>query len=380
MEKNKIKVLSIGSDRNLFVEGSAVSKRIKEYANLVAELHIIVFSDKKHGLKPLQLASNLWIYPTNSYIRYLRPKDAVKIGRKIVQKNNFMQGESLITTDSIEAAWSGLSLKKELDLPLEVQVHTEIFSPYFRGFQNRMRKSYAKKIFKNVDTIRVVSQALRMEIEHLTEAPIQVLPIYLDKEKIINESAQFDLHAQYGWHFILLTVARLAPEKNIGLALDVLAKVRETFPSTGLVIVGSGPEEEALKAKARRLELGDFVVFAGWQEQLASFYKGADIYIQTSYYEGYGLSLVEAGLSGLPVVTTPVGIAAELTHARDALIFPVYTPKLFIEGITGLIENPNKRESLRVNLKQTLEKKLLSKEEYLKRLKEGWEEIAKKIK
>jgi glycosyltransferase involved in cell wall biosynthesis len=353
---------------------------MKEYAAEVGELHIIVLSDKKHSLMPEVLASNLKVYPTNSYINYLRPRDAIKLGREVINANHLSPGQAMITADSVEGAWAGLKLKEMFNLPVELQIHTEIFSSHFRGFQNRVRKSYAKKILKNVDAVRVVTEALRMEIEPLTQAPITVLPIYVDKEKIINEPVQFDLHAQYGWHFVLLTVARLAPEKNLGLMLEVLAQIRTTFPSTGLVIVGSGSEEANLKTKARNLGLDGFVAFVGWQEHLASFYKTADIYLQTSFYEGYGLSLVEAGLSNLPVVTTPVGIAGELTHAQDALIFPVYTPKLFIEGITGLIENPSKRENLRVNLKHTLEKKLLSKEDYLKTLKENWERIAKIIK
>ncbi len=159
----------------------------------------------------------------------------------------------------------------------------------------------------------------------------------------------------------------------------MLARVREKFPNTGLVIVGSGPEESRLKALAKRLKLEGAVEFVGWQDNLTSFYKTANAFIQTSLFEGYGLSLVEAGLSSLPIITTPVGIATELEHGKDAYIYPADSPELFARGIIDLIENNYKRENLRTNLKHTLESKLLSKEEYLRKLKSGWEKTAVKI-
>ena len=57
-----MKVLMISSDRNIFVPGSAVSERMKEYRTLVEELHIIVFAKKSLGLKEKQLSSNIWVY------------------------------------------------------------------------------------------------------------------------------------------------------------------------------------------------------------------------------------------------------------------------------------------------------------------------------
>ena len=113
---------------------------------------------------------------------------------------------------------------------------------------------------------------------------------------------------------------------------------------------------------------------------MASFYKTANAFIQTSFYEGYGLALVEAGLSGLPVVTTPVGIATELENGKDAYIFPHDRPDMFAAGIVDLIENNEKRENLRVNLKHTLDARLLSKEDYMAKIRDNWEKTALKIK
>ena len=256
----------------------------------------------------------------------------------------------ITTQDPFESGWAGLKLKKILKIPLEVQLHTDPYSPHFRGVLNWIRKIIMKNVLREADHVRNVLD----------------LPIYIDRKKIEGE-VKFDLHDKYGFKVVLLMVSRLAKEKNIGMALKALKKVREKFPETGLVIVGSGPE---------KFDAQDNVVFVGWQEDLASYYKTADIFIQTSDYEGYGLSLVEAGLSGLPIITTNVGIVTELEHDRDAYIYPVNRPDLFTIGIIDLIENDQKRDDLRMNIKHTLETKLLSKDDYMAQLKDNWESIA----
>ena len=386
MEKN-LKILMIGSDRNLCVEGSAVSKRIKEYGNLVVELHIIVFATRKHlrllkiENSKLKISNNVWVYPTNSFSRWFYLRDAVTLSKKIVYENKFIRGKSVITTqDPFECGWTGLKIKKWWRLPLEVQLHTDPFSPYFTGFQNRVRQFFARTVLAKADGIRVVSESLKLKAKSLKlEAEISVLPIYVDREKIENSHVTSNLHTRYPWRFILLAVSRLAPEKNLSLVIKILARVREKFPDIGLVIVGSGSEENRLKTLVKRLKLEDAVAFAGWQNDLASFYKTADAFIQTSLFEGYGLSLVEAGLSGLPVITTPVGIAIELAHGKDAYIYPHDHPELFVEGIIALIENNQERKNLKINLQKTLESKLLSREDYMAKIRDGWESIATKV-
>lgn len=374
--EQSLKILMISSDRKLLSLGSAVSERIKEYGALVGELHIVLLSDAAHALKETQLDENIWVYPTNSLIRFFRPLGAARLGKRIVYEKKFVRGASLITAqDPFECGWAALRVKKKWRLPLEIQLHTDPFSPYFSGFQNSVRKLIAKKVLVAADGVRVVSEELKKKIAAITAAPVSVLPIYIDRERIENAAISFDLHARYPWRFILLTVSRLTAEKNLPLALESLALVRHEFPETGLLIVGEGPEEGRLRALVKSLGLEGFVEFAGWQEELASFYKTANVFLQTSLFEGYGLSLVEAGLSGIPVVTTGVGIARELESEKDALIVPP-DKESFAAAICDLIEHNQKRENLKFNLKHALESKLLSKESYLTLLTENWRKVA----
>ncbi len=371
-----MKVLSIGSDKKLFELGSAVYERIKEYGSLVEELHIINMVDAHLGFKEMRIGENVWIYPTNSRSKFFRPLDALRMGKKVLEEKRFIRGKSLITTQDIESGWVGMRLKKKFRAPLEVQLHTNPFSPYFTGFQNTVRKIFLKSILKSADAVRVVSEELKREVEKVIEANVHVLPIFVDRGRLERAPITFDLHKEFGWSFIILMVARLTEEKNVPLALEILNLVCQKFPNTGLVIVGSGPEEKNLKILVEKLQLQSSVAFVGWQEDLASYYKTANIFLQTSFFEGYGLALVEAGVSGLPVVTTNVGIAHELENKEDAYIYSeIDMPQTFAEGIVDLLEHNEKREFFKTNMLQSLKEKLISKNEYLSRLKGIWESI-----
>ena len=146
MKNNRsLKVLMLSTDRNIPILGSAVSERMKEYGALVEELHIVLLSDSSHKLKETKLSDNVWVYPTNSSFKVFRPRDAAKLGKKIVFEKKFVRGESLITTqDPFECGWAGLKIKKKWRIPLEVQLHTDPFSPYFSGFLNirKLNKPY----------------------------------------------------------------------------------------------------------------------------------------------------------------------------------------------------------------------------------------------
>lgn len=328
MSTVRLKVLMISTDRLILARGSAVSARIKEYGGLVDELHIILFSDAKHGLKNTRLSERVWVYPTNSSNRFSRPLDAVKVGEKI--------NCNLITTqDPFECGWVGMRLKKKLGVPLEVQLHTDPQSSHFSGFLNFIRKQIMKRVMKSADSVRDVVN----------------LPIYIDRKRIEGEP-KFDLHTRYGFKKVLLMVTRLSKEKNINLAIEVVKKI----PDAGLVIVGDGPE---------KFEAPKNVIFVGWQEDLTPYYKTADIFLQTSGYEGYGLSLVEAGLSGLQVISTPVGVATKLKN-----IFIAKTIQEFAEAIESAIKSP------KLGLKQELEAKILTKEDYMAKIKDNWERTA----
>jgi len=129
----------------------------------------------------------------------------------------------------------------------------------------------------------------------------------------------------------LLSVARLTPHKGIDTGLRVLARLRERYPDLSYAVVGSGGQLRALQEMAQSLGVADRVRFltAVPDSDLPGLYNCAEIYCGLSRWtegavEGFGISLVEAAASGLPVVAGRSGGVPEAVH----------------EGETGLLVDP----------------------------------------
>lgn len=308
-----MKVISIGSDRNLFNRSSAVRKRICEQANLLDELHVIVFSGRSLGLRREKVSSKLWLYPTNSRSRWAYVKDAVKITRNLK-----LHADLITCQDPFEAGLAGWLSRGRLRVELELQIHTDLFSSYFvrHSMLNRVRVMLAKFLLPRADKIRVVSNRIKDSLIIKLQIPenrVEVRPIFVDVEKIKNAPIITDLHKKYPqFAKIILMASRLTREKNIGLAIESMPEILKEQPRAGLIIAGSGPEESKLKLEIINKELEKSVIFEPWSDDLSSYYKTCDVFLNTSWYEGYGMTLAEARAAGATVISTDVGVAREV--------------------------------------------------------------------
>jgi len=125
------------------------------------------------------------------------------------------------------------------------------------------------------------------------------------------ERSRLKLPARY-----FLTVARLSPEKNVAGLLSAFESYRQKGGDWELVIVGSGPQEQALRRIVGKRAISG-VHFAGWQqhENLPAYYGLASCFVLASLSEPWGLVVNEAMACGLPVLLSrKCGCLPELCH------------------------------------------------------------------
>jgi glycosyltransferase involved in cell wall biosynthesis len=121
------------------------------------------------------------------------------------------------------------------------------------------------------------------------------------------------------------TVGRLAIEKDQATFVRGLAALRRLGVEFTGVIVGDGRCEETLKQLVSELRLEDCVTFLGARADARRIIAGLDVLALTSQVEGFPNALLEAGLIGVPVVSTDVGGVGDLVTDRAAL-FPHSNP------------------------------------------------------
>lgn len=365
-----MKILAISTDRKVFEEGSAVRSRLLDYGRLVDEIHVIVFAKKSLGFREDSFAHNIFLYPTNARTRWGYIYRAVQEGMKL--KRRGVKIDVVTAQDPFEAGLVATILAHVFRAKLHLQIHTDFLSPYFsRGsIINRKRVFLGKFLLRRADAVRVVSGRIKKSLQGIVsrETPIAVLPIFVDIEKYANAKISHSLKIKYPqFEKHILMASRLSKEKNIPLAIRAMKDVVVKYPKTGLIITGSGPQEGYLKKLVEILELGKNIVFEEWHNDLASYYRSADLFLITSNYEGYGMTAIEALASGCPVVITEVGCAGEVVlHGENGLVVPVGDKEALARAIARVISGGG-------NLTAMLPK-LPTKEEYLAGYKKSWED------
>ncbi len=145
----------------------------------------------------------------------------------------------------------------------------------------------------------------------------------------------------------VIFVGRLVPIKRIDLLLRALAIVKAKIPGLRAVIVGDGPLREELETLAAALGLEGAVEFAGAQPDVASYLRGAKVFVLTSKTEGLSLALMEAMMAGLPAVVSDVGDLGDLVrNGSTGSLVADQTPETFAEAIAALLGDPGLRGRL----------------------------------
>lgn len=122
---------------------------------------------------------------------------------------------------------------------------------------------------------------------------------------------------------VIGTVGRLVGLKNQKLLIAAMPALLHKFPDLHLVLIGTGPLEQELRAQADALGLGERVLLTGARTDVADLTPGLDVFALPSQTEGISIALLEACATRLPVVATAVGGNPEIVaDGRTGLLIP----------------------------------------------------------
>jgi glycosyltransferase involved in cell wall biosynthesis len=154
---------------------------------------------------------------------------------------------------------------------------------------------------------------------------------------------------------LLITAARLVPHKGQDFAIRALGALADEFPDLRYLIVGRGHDEQRLRDIARELRVADRVIFAGplSDAELAEAYATSTIYVGLSRVdqeinaEGFGISFVEAGASGVPSVAGDSGgVRSAVRDGETGIVVPPTDITSIPGAIASLLQDDNRRRSM----------------------------------
>ena len=192
----------------------------------------------------------------------------------------------------------------------------------------------------------VVVVSTRVEYEDavefgIKEERLRLIPAGIDVERFKRTGSKEKDNVT------LLFVGRIARNRRIEVLIRAL---KEISGGVKLTLVGSeektssisqGGYLKELTTLARSLGVGDRIHFAGprFDDALIECYCSADIFVYTSKYESFGQPLLEAAAAGLPVVSTPVGIAKDLVrNGETGYLVEFDNPSLLAKSVEALLD------------------------------------------
>jgi glycosyltransferase involved in cell wall biosynthesis len=157
--------------------------------------------------------------------------------------------------------------------------------------------------------------------------------------------------------FVVGSVGRLVAVKNFPMAIAALAQLRREPVDVHFLLVGDGPERDALQLQAKAAGVADRVHFPGHCTEVERYYAAMDVYVNCSLSEGLSQSLIEALSAGLPLVVTDVG---DSRHVADGecpcgVVVPSGAASELAGVLLTLLQDDSRRQRFSASARQRFE-------------------------
>ncbi len=239
--------------------------------------------------------------------------------------------------------WSAVRVARALGIPALSGFHTN-----FHGYARHYRAGwlaapvfrYLRRFHNRTRGTLVASPHLRDRLSAVGLQNLHVLGRGVDSELFTPTRRCPALRATWGVPqngLVALYVGRLAPEKNLALAIEAYRAMQRARPSVRFVLVGDGPLREALGRAHPDLH------FCGTQigERLAAHYASADVFLFPSETETFGNVTLEAMASGLVVVAFDDGAAGTYAvHGESGVLVSRGAHAEFVAAAAALAAAP----------------------------------------
>jgi len=252
---------------------------------------------------------------------------------------------------------SAMSAAKSLGIPVCTGFHTR-FDDYLKhyglGWLTSVAVAHLRRFHNRAAATLVPTRELAHELKQLGIGNVRLLRRAVDTS--LFHPRHRDTMLRQAWGVgdddpVAIYVGRIAPEKNLDLAVQAFRKMQARVPTARYVWVGDGPARAELAAKNP-----DFI-FVGTQlgGDLARHYASADLFLFPSLTETFGNVTLEAMASGLAVVAFDRGAAHEhIANGIGGMRVPANEPQAFIGATFALGVDAVLRGAMRQNARMAV--------------------------
>ena len=345
-----------------FPQVSGVATSIKTLRDeLIKNGHeVYIFTTTDPAAPHSEPEKGIYRFKSVPFISFTDRRIAVTGWLKVLRVAKRLQLDIVHNQTEFSLGMMGKLVADELGIPCLHTYHT-MYQDYLHYIANgRILKPrdvarLARLYMRNIDGVIAPSErVLDTLLGYGVEAPIKIIPtgVNLDRYQQLDTPAQrLARREQLGLKAttpVLLSLSRLAFEKNIQALIAALPDILAVQPTTHLLIVGDGPARPTLERQVREMKLTEHVTFVGQvdNDEVYHYYQLADVFVSASDSESQGLTYDEALASALPLVVMKSDYTAHLLD--DPAIGQVFQQRSgLVKGVLYYLQRPGASEDLR---------------------------------
>lgn len=263
---------------------------------------------------------------------------------KLVKKNQY----SLLHAHWVIPQGFACALVKKISRQHKLKVLCTAHGSDYFLLNKMMFKGLKKWIYRNIDYLAVVSEAMQKDIikEHIINGNIGVLPMGVDLKNTFYPRSNIKRSSLH-----LIHVGRLVEGKGTEYLIDALGLVKQKYNDIKLTIVGDGPLKQALESRTHRLGLTNNIHFHGYEkkENLPDLYSSASIAVFPSEREGLGLVIIEAMGCECAIIASDIPSVRDIVDDKSGMLVEAGNTDFIAEKILQLLDNNLFREQLAVS-------------------------------
>ncbi len=213
------------------------------------------------------------------------------------------------------------------------------------GLKDQLALHLATLTYQQADHVVTVSEGVRndlLDVVNISEEEITVIHNPIDVERIRNQATESVEHRWFTDPLVsvVMSAGRHAPQKGFDTLLRAFSRLEDS--NTRLVLLGEGNETESLRTLATQLGIENQVDFPGFVDNPFKYMASADVFVLSSWYEGFGNVLIEAMATGCPVVSTdcPSGPNEILKDGAYGPLVPVKDAAAMSNAIEDVLADP----------------------------------------
>lgn len=349
-EKSLVTLLSIldyskySVDLQLFAYGHELEKLVPKEVNILAPLQYTTFT--KMGL-----IASLKHAIVNGEIKMLTSR--IKYSTKIRRKKYSNPQKAMIFWESVSSIIENNPKVYDVAISYAQGVPTYYVAEKVKAKKkfawvnvsyrlDESEKRFQSRFYDQYKKIIAVSDSTK-------DILLETFPSYTNKVKVLYDinnphliSQMAELGNSYEDSFDglrILTVGRLANQKGYDIALGACKRLKEKGVHFKWYVLGKGPLKNEIEYFINKYDLTEHFILLGVEANPYPYFKDADIYVQTSKFEGFGLAIAEARMLNIPVVTTRFdAVYSQMIDGKNGLVVDMEAEAI-AEGILRLIDD-----------------------------------------